>query len=60
MAARNFPGPNVNETKESDPMMIRRPPDHMEIGARPGTIRAASEGKAQGMSIKHIGDQNSK
>ena len=60
MAARNFPGPNINETKEMDSMMIRRPPDNMEIGARPGTMRTASEGKSTLLGIKHVGDQNSK
>ena len=60
MAARNFPGPGINSTTEADSMMIRRPPDNMEIGARPGTIRTASEGKSTMMGIKHTADQNSK
>ena len=60
MAARNFPGPGINSTTEADSMMIRRPPDNMEIGARPGTMRTASEGKTGLMSIKHTSDQNSK
>lgn len=59
MAARNFPGPYVNSTVEDDPLMKRRPPDHMEIGARPSTLRAASS-KTQIMGIKHVADQNSK
>lgn len=59
MASRNFPGPNVNSTVEDDPLMKRRPPDHMEIGARPSTLRASSS-KTAIMDIKHVSDQNSK
>lgn len=59
MAARNFPGPGMNSTTEDDSLMKRRPPDHMEIGARPATLRAAGSNKTGIMSIKHVGDQNS-
>ena len=58
MAARNFPGPGVSDTKEDDSIMIRRPADNMEIGARPATTRAAGDAKTKLMGIKHIGDQN--
>ena len=60
MAARKFPGPYLNSCTEMDPMMIRRPPDIMEIGARPATMRTASDDKTKLMSIKHTSDQNSK
>jgi hypothetical protein len=59
MAARNFPGPYVSDTKEDDPLMKRRPPDHMEIGARPATLKATGD-KSNLMNLKHVGDQNPK
>jgi hypothetical protein len=59
MAKSNFPGPYINTTTEDDPMMKRRPPDHMEIGARAGTLKSTLE-RSTLMGIKHTGDQNTK
>jgi hypothetical protein len=59
MAARNFPGPTTNDCVEDDPLMKRRPPDHMEIGARPATLKQSYDERAGMMGIKHVGDQNS-
>lgn len=57
MAAQKFPGPYLNETTEDDPMMIRRPPNHMEIASRPSTLRSTHE-KSGLMGINHTSDQN--
>ncbi len=58
MARSNFPGPYLNETTEDDPMMVRRPGDHMEIASRPSTLRGTHD-KSKLMGITHVGDQNS-
>lgn len=58
MAKSNFPGPYLNSTEEDDPMMIRRPANHMEIASRPSTLRATHE-KSSLMNLSHVGDQNS-
>lgn len=57
MAKQNFPSPYLNETTEQDPMMVRRPSDHLEIAARPSTLRATYE-KGGKMGIDHVGDAN--
>jgi hypothetical protein len=57
MASQRFPGPYLNETVEDDPMMVRRPPSHMEIAARPSTLRSTGD-KTTTMNISHTGDQN--
>ena len=58
MAKQSFPGPGLNECVEDDPMMIRRPPNHMDIGARKSTLSQTHE-KTSLMNIKHVGDENS-
>ena len=40
-------------------MLVRRPPDHMEIASRPSTLRSTGE-KSRLMSVQHVGDQNKK
>lgn len=57
MAKQSFPGPGLNECQEDDAMMVRRPPDHMEIASRPSTLRSTGE-KSRLMGINHTGDQN--
>ena len=58
MAKQSFPGPYLNETTEDDPMMIRRPPNHMDIGARKSTLSQTHE-KSGLLGIKHVADENS-
>lgn len=59
MASQNFPGPYINgNLTEDDPMMARRPADHMDIASRPSTLRGTHD-KSKLMNISHIGDQNS-
>ncbi len=58
MAKSNFPGPGINDVQEDDPMMVRRPGDHMEIASRPSTLRGTHD-KSKLLSISHVGDQNS-
>ena len=59
MPKQNFPGPYVSTTTEDDPMMIRRPADHMEIASRPSTLRNTHK-KSDKMGIDHTKDANSK
>lgn len=51
--ANSFPGPYVNKTNESDPIMKRINPNMMDIGARkagmPGSIK-------NGMGLEHVGN----
>jgi hypothetical protein len=58
MAKQSFPGPYINgDLTEDDPMMIRRPGSHMDIGARKSTLSQTHE-KSGLMNIKHTGDDN--
>jgi hypothetical protein len=58
MPKQNFPRPGINSTEEDDPMMIRRPANHMEIASRPSTLRSTHD-KSPTMGLVHVGDQNS-
>lgn len=58
MAKSNFPGPGINDVQEDDPLMVRRPADHMEIASRPSTLRSTHD-KSKLMGINHVGDMNS-
>lgn len=57
MPKQNFPGPYLNDCVEDDPMMVRRPPNHMEIASRPMTLRQTLS-KSPLMGIAHTGDEN--
>ena len=58
MAKQSFPGPGMNSCEEDDPMMVRRPPNHMDIGARKSTLSQTHE-KSSLLGIKHVADENS-
>lgn len=59
MADRSFPGPYINSVPEKeDPIMKGVPKATMDIGARSSGLPKGTE--AEGMGIKHVGDQNGK
>ena len=51
MAAKNFPGPNINRLIEEDPQIVKVPMDHEEWGARKS---AQPKDIANSMTIKHV------
>lgn len=52
--SKKFPGPYVNQCKESDPIMERVPLDTMDIGARKSGMPTSADAKSDGMGIKHV------
>lgn len=53
MAVR-FPGPYLNQTTESDPIMIRVPMDKSGIGANEAGLPKGSV-NSDSMQLKHVG-----
>lgn len=62
MAAKNFPGPNINRIIEKDPQIVKVDMDEMGFGSRPSIFgqlsadpRTNNPGKptAPEMTIKH-------
>lgn len=44
--------PYVNDTRETDPLIMRVPMDTMDIGARPSGLPKVGK---NGMTIQHVG-----
>lgn len=54
MAAKNFPGPNINRLIENDPQIIKVPMEKMDWGAR---MSAQPKNISNSMTIKHVGNE---
>ncbi len=51
MAAKNFPGPNINRLIENDPQIVKIPMDNMGWGSRASTWgRMSSDPRSQNPS----------
>ena len=50
-----FPGPYMNDCKESDPMIKRVPMKTTDIGSRKVSIPSGSDAKSENMGISHVG-----
>lgn len=53
MAAKNFPGPNINRLIENDPQIVKVPMDHMGWGSRASGM---PKDVSNSMTIKHVGN----
>jgi len=42
MAAKNFPGPNINRLIDKDPQIVKINVDYMEFGSRPSIFAQLS------------------
>jgi len=52
MAAKNFPGPNINRIIDQDPQIVKVPMDYEGWGAR---ASALPKNVGNEMTIKHVG-----